>query len=74
MTAKKDVSKGDDVEYKWGSSKVEGEVTAVHKDDVERTIKGNHVKREASKEEPAIEIKTDKGKHSLKSSSEVKIK
>ncbi len=74
MTAKKDVSKGDDVEYKWGSGKVEGEVTKVHTDDVERTIKGNKVKREASKEEPAVEIKTDKGKTSLKSTSEVKIK
>lgn len=74
MTAKKDVSKGDDVEYKWGKGTVEGEVTAVHKDDVERTIKGNKVKREASKEEPAVEIKTDKGARVLKSTSEVKIK
>ena len=74
MTTKKDVSKGDEVEYKWGSGKVEGEVTAVHTDDVERTIKGTKVKREASKEEPAVEIKTDKGKKYLKSTSEVKIK
>lgn len=74
MTAKKDVSKGDDVEYKWGKGKVEGEVTKVHEDDVERTIEGNEVKREASKEEPAIEIETDKGKRVLKSTSEVKIK
>ena len=53
---------------------MEGEVTGVHKDDVERTIKGNKVKREASDEEPAVEIKTDKGQRVLKSTSEVKIK
>ena len=74
MAKKADVSKGDAVEYKWGKGTVEGEVTKVHTDDVERTIKGNKVKREASKEEPAVEIKTNKGKKALKSTSEVKIK
>ena len=44
MTKKADVSKGDDVAYKWGKGTVEGEVTKVHMDDVEKTIKGNHGK------------------------------
>ena len=74
MTSKADVSKGDEVEYKWGKGKVEGEVTKVHTDDVERTIKGTKVKREASGSKPAVEIKTDKGAKVLKSTSEVKIK
>ncbi len=74
MTAKKDVSKGDDVTYKWGKGTVEGEVTNVHTEDVEKTIKGSKVTREASKSEPAVEIKTDKGGKVLKSTSEVKIK
>ncbi len=74
MTKNADVKKGDDVEYKWGKGTVEGEVTKVHNDDVERTIKGNKVKREASDTQPAVEIKTDKGAKVLKSTSEVKIK
>ena len=74
MTAKKDVSKGDDVSYKWGKGTVEGEVTKVHTDDVERTIKGSKIKREASEDKPAVEVKTDKGQKVLKSTSEVTIK
>ena len=74
MTKSADVKKGDDVEYKWGKGKVEGEVTSVHKDDTEKTIKGSKIKRHASKEEPAVEIKTDKGAKVLKSTSEIKVK
>ena len=74
MTKKADVSKGDDVEYKWGKGTVAGEVTKVHTDDVAKTIKGNKVKREASPAKPAIEIKTTKGAKVLKSTTEVKIK
>ena len=74
MTAKKDISKGDDVEYKWGKSTVEAEVTKVHTDDTEKTIKGSTIKRKASEDEPAVEVKTEKGAKALKSTSEVKIK
>ena len=74
MVKKADVSKGDDVTYKWGKGTVEGEVTKVHTDDVEKTIKGNKVKREASDSKPAVEIKTSKGAKVLKSTSEVKVK
>ena len=74
MSGKKDVSKGDDVEYKWGKGTVAGEVVKVHEDDVEKTIKGKKVTREASKDEPAVEVKTDKGATVLKSASEVKVR
>ena len=74
MTKKSDISKGDDVAYKWGKGTVEGEVTKVHTDDVEKTLKGTTVKREASPSKPAVEVKTDKGATVLKSTSEVKIK
>lgn len=74
MTAKAKVKTGDDVTYKWGQGTVSGEVTEVHTQDVKKTIKGNTVKREASKAEPALEIKTAKGKTVLKSVSEVKVK
>lgn len=74
MTKKADVSKGDEVEWTWGQGKGTGEVTKVHTDDVEKTIKGSRVKREASTSEPAVEVKTDKGAKVLKSTSEVKVK
>ena len=73
MTKKSDIKTGDDVSYKWGSGTVDGTVTEVHKDDVEKTIKGTSVKRNASTEKPAVEIKTDKGAKVLKSTSELKI-
>ena len=74
MTKKADVSKGDEVSYKWGKGTVSGEVTKVHTDDVEKTIKGSKVRREASEDEPAVEVKTEKGAKVLKSTSEVKVK
>ncbi|CAM3083549.1 MULTISPECIES: hypervirulence associated TUDOR domain-containing protein [Methylobacterium] len=72
--SKADVKAGDDVTYTWGKGSVEGEVTKVHTKDVEKTIKGNTVKRAASKDEPAVEIETAKGKTVLKSVSEVTVK
>lgn len=71
---KADVSKGDNVEWKWGKGRGEGEVTKIHKDDVEATIKGNKVKRKASKEQPAVEVRTNKSAKVLKSTSEVTVK
>ena len=41
-------------------------------EDVERTIKGNKVKREATSDEPAYLIEQDDGDRVLKSHSEVK--
>ena len=49
-------------------------MTQVHTRDVKKTIKGNTVKRAASKREPAVEIETAKGKTVLKSASEVTVK
>ncbi|GJE12858.1 MULTISPECIES: DUF2945 domain-containing protein [Methylobacterium] len=74
MAAKAKVKTGDDVTYKWGTGTVEGSVTKVHTQDVEKTIKGSTVKREASKAEPALEIKTATGRTVLKSTSEVTVK
>lgn len=67
------VKTGDDVTYTWGKGTVAGEVTRVHTADVEKTIKGNTVKRTASKAEPAVEIETKKGQTVLKSASEIKV-
>ena len=74
MAGKASIKKGDSVEYKWGSGKVEGKVTSVSTSDTEAKIKGKTIKRKASKEEPAVEVRTTKGGRALKSASEVKVK
>lgn len=70
-TLHKTLHKGDDVNWTWGSAKAHGEVTAVHDHDVTRTIKGKTIKRKGSSDEPAVEVKSDKGGRALKSASEL---
>lgn len=72
MAAKASVKKGDKVEYNWGKGKAKAEVTQVHTSDVSRTIKGKTIKRHASPEEPAAEVRTKSGGRALKSASELK--
>lgn len=69
--AGKTLHKGEDVTWNWGSGKAHGEVTAVHDHDVTRKIKGKTIKRKGSAEEPAVEVKGDKGGRALKSASEL---
>jgi hypothetical protein len=64
------IKKGDDVTWKYGKGKAEGTVTEVHKDDVEKVIKGKKIKRKGSEEEPALVIEQDDAKV-VKSASEV---
>ena len=65
-------NKGTKVKWTWGSGEATGEVQESFTEDVERTIKGNKVKREATKDEPAYLIEQDDGDRVLKSHSEVK--
>lgn len=64
------IKKGDDVTWKYGKGEAEGTVTEVHKDDVEKNIKGKTIKRKGSEKEPALVIKQDDAKV-VKSASEV---
>lgn len=64
-------STGTRVKWKWGNGHGYGEVQERFTDDVERTIKGNTVKREASGDEPAYLIEQEDGDQVLKSHSEV---
>jgi len=66
------MKKGDTVHWNWGKGEGEGKVEQKFDKPVEKTIKGTKVKRKASKEEPAYEIKMEKGKRVLKSESELK--
>lgn len=66
------MKKGDTVHWEWGKSEAEGKITAKHTEPVTKTIKGTKVKRNASKDEPAFEIKQKDGGKVLKSESELK--
>ena len=66
------MKKGDNVTWKWGNGTAEGEIVKKHREPVSKTIKGAKVKRNASKDEPAYEIKQEDGGKVLKSESELR--
>ncbi|PJJ79703.1 Protein of unknown function (DUF2945) [Mucilaginibacter auburnensis] len=66
------MKKGDEVTWKWGKGKAEGEIVEKHNKPVSKTIKGSKIKRNASKDEPAYEIKQEDGGKVIKSESELK--
>ncbi len=66
------MKKGDTVHWNWNNGEAEGKIVAKHTDTVEKTIKGAQIKRKASKDEPAYEIKQKNGSKVLKSESELK--
>lgn len=66
------MKKGDTVHWNWGHSTAEGKVEKKHEKPVAKTIKGSKVKRNASKSEPAYEIKQQNGSKVIKSASEIK--
>lgn len=63
--------KGTKVEWKWGSGTATGKVAESFTEDVERTIKGEKIKRKASKDEPAYLVEQEDGGRALKSHSEL---
>jgi hypothetical protein len=66
------MKKGDTVHWNWGKGEAEGKIEKKHEEPVTKTIKGSKIKRNASKDEPAFEIKMDKGQKVIKSESELK--
>lgn len=66
------MKRGDTVHWAWGSSEAEGKIEKKHTEPVTKTIKGSKVKRNASKDEPAFEVKQKGGGKVLKSESELK--
>ena len=66
------MKKGETVHWKWGASEAEGKIVKEHTEPTTKTIKGAIVKRNASKDEPAYEIKQKNGSKVLKSESELK--
>jgi hypothetical protein len=68
------IRKGSKVTWKWGSSTAEGTVAEVHREKVTRTIKGEKITRDGSKDDPAYVIEQEDGGKVLKLKSEVKAK
>ncbi|WP_233496608.1 hypervirulence associated TUDOR domain-containing protein [Mucilaginibacter hurinus] len=66
------MKKGDTVHWNWGKSEAEGKIIKKHTETVEKTIKGTTVKRNATEDKPAYEIKQEDGDKVLKSASEIK--
>jgi hypothetical protein len=66
------MKKGDTVHWNFGKGQAEGKVVKEHTSPVTKTIKGAKVKRNASEDKPAYDIKMESGKAVLKSESEVK--
>jgi hypothetical protein len=67
-----DMKKGETVHWNWGKSEAEGKVEEKFTEPVTKKIKETSVKRNASKEEPAVLIKQENGNEVLKSESELK--
>ncbi|WP_425410651.1 DUF2945 domain-containing protein [Hyphococcus sp.] len=63
---------GDMVEWDWGEGSAKGKITAIHTDDITKTIKGTEIKREATAGCPAYTIEQSDGGEVLKSRSEVR--
>lgn len=65
-------ARGTKVEWTWGKGTGTGKVAESFTEDVERTIKGETIKRKASTEEPAYLVEQEDGGRVLKSHSELK--
>ena len=66
------MKKGNTVHWQWGAAEAEGTIEKKYTKPVTKTIKGTKVKRQASTDEPAFEIKQTNGGKVLKSESELK--
>lgn len=64
--------KGSKVEWNWGNGTGTGKITEKFTAPVERTIKGETIKRNATAEEPAYLIEQSNGGRVLKSQSELR--
>jgi hypothetical protein len=62
---------GSTVTWHWGQGTAEGKIKEVFQEEVTRTIKGAHIKRKGSKEDPAYLIEQADGDRVLKLKSEL---
>jgi len=63
--------KGTQVSWKYGTGTASGKVEEIHKEPVEKTLKGSKIHRNGSADDPALLIVQDNGDKVLKLRSEV---
>ncbi len=63
--------KGTQVSWKYGTGTATGKVEEIHKEPVEKTLKGSKIHRNGSADNPALLIAQDNGDRVLKLQSEV---
>lgn len=68
----KDFTHGTKVEWDWGNGTAQGKIDEKFTEKVTRTIEGNEVTRDASKDDPAYMVKQDDNSRALKSGSELR--
>ena len=66
------ISEGDKVEWDWGDGTATGKVQSLFEEKTTRTIKGNDVTRDGSKDDPALYIEQEDGDNVLRLASEVR--
>lgn len=71
-TMSETIRTGTTVEWTWGANTATGKVTALHRERIERTIKGETITRNGSHDDPAVEIEQDDGTKVLKLRSELR--
>lgn len=64
--------KGTQVSWKYGTGTASGKIEEVHKEPIEKTIKGSKIHRNGTPENPAFLIVQENGDKVLKLQSEVK--
>ncbi|KAJ3056839.1 hypothetical protein HK097_003722 [Rhizophlyctis rosea] len=75
-TSGNEIHKGDKVAWNWGRGHAEGVVAEIHDEKVDKTIKGKHITRDGTEENPALFIKREgrgSGNPVLKKASEVHV-
>ncbi len=65
------MKKGTSVQWKWGSGIAHGKIAEIHGEPVEKTIKGEKIKRNGTADNPALMIEQEDGGKVLKLKSEV---
>ncbi|WP_375417394.1 DUF2945 domain-containing protein [uncultured Hymenobacter sp.] len=64
--------KGSKVTWKYGTGTATGKIEEIHKEAVEKTIKGSKIHRNGTPDDPALVIVQDNGDKVIKLQSEVK--
>ena len=63
--------KGSKVEWKWQGGLVRGQVEEIHRERIERVIKGKKIVRNGSAERPAYVVRSEAGNLALKLETEL---